>query len=51
MFDHLSKTLIINLKQFTVDSIIWIAWESNRSIRPRKYCLRSLNEHKPVRET
>ena len=51
MFDYLTKTSIINLKEFTVDSINFIDWESNLSIRPQKYCLHSFNEHKPVKET
>ena len=49
MFDYLTKTSIINLKEFTVDSIDNIGRESNLSIRPQKYCLHSFNEHKPVR--
>ena len=49
-FDYLIKTSIINLKQFNVDSINCIGWESNLSIKPQKYCLHSLNERKPVRE-
>ena len=37
MFDYLTKTPIINLKEFTMDSIncIGIGWESNLSIRPQ----------------
>ena len=51
MFDLLTKTSIINLKKLTVESINCISWESNLSIRPQEYCLYSVNEHKPVRET
>ena len=51
MFYHLTKTSIVNLKQFTGDGINCISWESNLSIRPQKYCLHSFDEHKPVRET
>ena len=39
MFVYLTKTLIINLKESTVDSINCIDWELNLSIRPQKYCL------------
>ena len=35
MFDYLTKTSFINLKQFTVDSINYIGWELNLSIRPK----------------
>ena len=51
MFDYLTKTSTNNLKQFSVDSINCIDWESNLSLRPQEYCLHNLNEHKPVRET
>ena len=51
MFDHLTKTSIINLKEFTVDSINCIRWESNLSIIPQRYCLHNFNEYKPVRKT
>ena len=51
MFDYLTKPSLINLKEFTVDSINYIGWESNPSIRPQKSCLHSFNEHKPVRQT
>ena len=50
MFDYLIKTSIINLKEFTVDSINCFGWESNPYIRPQKYCLHSFNEYKPVRK-
>ena len=36
MFDYLTKTSIINLKEFTVNSINCIVWESNLSIRTQK---------------
>ena len=42
MFDYLTKTSVINLKEFIVESINYLGWESNLSIRlPRfyKYCL------------
>ena len=42
MFDYLTKTSIINLKEFIVESINYLGWESNLSIRPPrffKYCL------------
>ena len=51
MFDYLTKTSTINLKQFTVDSINCIGSESNLFLRPQKYCLHSFKEHKPIRET
>ena len=51
MFHYLSKTSIINLKQFAVDSINCIGWESNLSIRPQKYRLHSFNEDKPLIKT
>ena len=51
MFVYLTKTLIINLKESTVDSINCIDWEWNLSIRPQKYCLHSFNEFKSVRKT
>ena len=51
MFDYLTKTSIINLREFTVDSINYFVWESNPSIRPQKYCMHSFNEYKPVRKT
>ena len=50
MFDYLTKTSTINLKQFTVDSINCIGWESNLSVRPQKHSLHSFNEHKSMRE-
>ena len=34
MFDYLTKTLIISLKEFTVDSLNNVGWESNLPIRP-----------------
>ena len=34
MFDYLTKTSVINLKEFTVDSINGVGWESILSIRP-----------------
>ena len=37
MFDYLTKTSIINLKEFTVDSINYLGWESNLSIRPSRF--------------
>ena len=51
MFDYLTKTLIINLKEFSMDSINCTCWELNLSIRPQIYCLHSFNEYKPVRKT
>ena len=42
MFDYLTKTSIINLKEFIVESINYLGWESDLSIRPPrffKYCL------------
>ena len=51
MFDYLTKTSIINLKEFTVNSIKCIVWESDLSMRTQKYCLPCFKEHKPVRET
>ena len=36
MFDYLTKTSIINLKELTVNSINCIVWESNLSIRTQK---------------
>ena len=36
MFDYLTKTSIINLKEFTVNTINCIVWESNISIRTQK---------------
>ena len=42
MFDYLTKISIINLKEFIVESINYLGWESNLSIRPPrffKYCL------------
>ena len=42
MFDYLTKTSVINLKEFIVESINYLGWESNLSIRPPrffKYCL------------
>ena len=51
MFDYLTRTSIVNLKEFILDSINCSGWESNPSIRPQKYCLHSFNEYKPVRKT
>ena len=51
MFAYLTKNSVINLKEFTVDSINCIGWESNLSIRLQKCCLHSFNERKVVRET
>ena len=51
MFDYLTKTSIINLWEFAVNSINCIVWESNLSIKTKKKCLHSFKEHKPVRET
>ena len=42
MFDYLTKTSVINLKEFIVESINYLGWESDLSIRPPrffKYCL------------
>ena len=50
MFDYLTKTSIINLKELTVDSVNCFGWESNPYIRIQKYCLHSFNEYKPVRK-
>ena len=36
MFDYLTKTSIINLKEFTVNSKDCVVWESNLSIRTQK---------------
>ena len=36
--------------EFTVDSKIYIGWESNLSIIPQKYRLCNFSEHKIVRE-
>ena len=36
MFDYLTKTSVINLMEFTVNSIDCIVWESNLSIRTQK---------------
>ena len=36
MFDYLTKTSIINLKEFTVNSEDCVVWESNLSIRTQK---------------
>ena len=41
LLDYLTKTSIINL-EFNVESINYLSWESNLSIRPPrffKYCL------------
>ena len=46
MFDYLSKTSTTNLKEYTVESINCIGWESNLPIRPQKICLHSFNEYK-----
>ena len=51
MFNYLTKTSIINLKEFTVDSINCFGCESIPYIRPQKYCLDSFNEYKPVSKT
>ena len=48
---YLTKTSIINLKEFTVDSINCFCWESNPSIGPQKYSLDSFNEYQPVGKT
>ena len=48
MFDYLTTASVINLKEFTVDSINYIGWESNFSIKPPRFY--SFNEHKPVRD-
>ena len=37
IFDDLTKTSVINLKEFTVDSIKYPGWESNFSIRPPRF--------------
>ena len=37
MSDYLTKTSIINLKDFTVDSIDYLGWESNFSIRLSRF--------------
>ena len=50
IFNYLTKTSIINLMEFTVDSKNYIGWESNLSIIPQKYRLRNFSEHKIVRE-
>ena len=42
MFDYLTKASVINFKEFIVESISYLGWESNLSIRPPKffkYCL------------
>ena len=42
MFDYLRKTSIINLKEFTMETINYLGWESNFSTRPPRffnYCL------------
>ena len=44
MFGNLTKTSIINLKEFIVNSINCIDWESNLSITPQKDCLHSTNQ-------
>ena len=36
MFDYLTKTSIINLCEFAVNSINCIVWESNLSIKTKK---------------
>ena len=36
MFDYLTKTSVINLMEFTVNSINCIVWESDLSIRTSK---------------
>ena len=51
MFDHLTKTSIINFKEVTVDRINYIGCESNISITRQKYYVLSFNEPKPPRET
>ena len=35
-FDYLTKTSIINLREFAVNSINCIVWESNLSIKTKK---------------
>ena len=42
MFDYLTKTSNINLKEFTVESINYFGWESNFSIRPPIFLSRLL---------
>ena len=45
MFDYLTKNSIINLKEFIVESINCLGWESDLSIRPPrffKYCVEVL---------
>ena len=42
MFNYLLKTSVINLKEFIVESINYLSWESNLSSKPPslfKYCL------------
>ena len=34
--DYLTKTSIINLKEFAVNNMNYIVWESNLSIRTKK---------------
>ena len=50
MFDYLTKTSIINLKEFTVDNVNYLGWELNLFSSLQKYSLQTLNEHKPVRQ-
>ena len=53
MFDYLTKTLINNLKEFIVETINYLGWESDFSTRPQrffKYCLEvSMNTNQRVR--
>ena len=37
MFNYLTKTSIINLKEFILESINYLGWESNLSIRPPRF--------------
>ena len=37
MFDYLTKTSVINLKEFIVESINYLGWESNLSIIPPRF--------------
>ena len=51
MFDYWTKTSIIDLTEFIVDSINYLGWESNLFIKLQKYFLHSFNEHKSVGKT
>ena len=55
MFDYLSKTSTINLKEFIVKTIDYLGWEldlSTRSPRFFKYCLEvSMNTNQWQRKT